>query len=211
MLFSPSLHNFRRVSNGYFPPLRILLLAEKRRRVLSHRPKAPPETFSVVERIMWRTCPSRRRKAAGHADADVGAACAIPRPEQCDHTPVVLPSKRGKWKKGKPQGRGARVPTPKKQAPNTDTNLPAVQPSKSALGRASKDGEASQPGARGEVPDDGIDHQEDERTGRHDGVTRSAGDEVERAAPDSDAEAGRVDAAVMEAMGFGGFGGSRNG
>eukprot|EP00752_Nemacystus_decipiens_P001709 g1655.t1 len=68
---------------------------------------APPEAFSVVERIMWRACPSHWR--------DAGGGRAVPKPDQCDHSPVELPSKKARWKK-----KGKPIQKPAKQGQKVD-------------------------------------------------------------------------------------------
>lgn len=163
----------------------------------SDRPKAPPGTFSVVERIMWRACPSPWRVAGGNSDT--GGSCAIPKPEQCDHSPVELPSNKGRWKKGKAQGRGARIPAPPKQDAHTVSNVLAGE----ASDGAPEEVEASQPGEISEQPDEGS-GQQDERRSYCDTANSSVGEAL-----DSGGVAEGVDAAVVQAMGFGGFGGSR--
>lgn len=96
----------------------------------SNRPKSAPETFTILERVMWRA-----RSAGGESpDVDAesiagtggGEACpmspVIYTPAQCDHSPVELRStskghkrnssgQRGRQKgKGQSRGTGASLP-----------------------------------------------------------------------------------------------------
>eukprot|EP00903_Cladosiphon_okamuranus_P009660 g9192.t1 len=162
---------------------------------------APPEAFSVVERIMWRACPSRRKNADGHA---------IPKPEECDHSPVELPPTNRRWKKkARSHGRGARIPaTPQSQDPSEDADLTTNQAPKSLARPPPKGAETDRSKARGEQPQEGSDNP-DVRGSRDDAAARSPAEEDPREAPHSGGTADGVDAEVMEAMGFGGFGGCR--
>lgn len=200
---------------------------------------------------MWRACPSRWKNAGGGR-----SHAATPTPEQCDHSPVELPSSRkGRWKKkkGKPPSQGCRGATKKTPtaapAHGQDTggdadaaSLPANNRASGGLGklkpapryveaiqptaRGEQTGEGGerpgeggeqpgegreQPGEGGEQPREGGGSQYGRGRGSHrDAAIRSSTGEEEDAgeAPGSSRWAEEVDAAVMEAMGFGGFGGS---
>lgn len=152
---------------------------------------------------MWRACPWR---AAGGL-SDAGASSATTKPEQFNHSPVELPSQKGQWK-GKARRRGARTPTPQKQDPDEASNLSTSKASDGGSGSSPEDVEAGQPGARMLQPDEASDHQA-ARGGHGDAAMGASCEKAAREAPDSDIAAEDIDAAVMEAMGFGGFGGSR--
>lgn len=66
--------------------------------------QAAPETFSPVQRVIWHSRPTVDK------DGDTGTL-VIPTPDQCDHSPVKLPSTRkfsagGTWHHGKGRGGG---------------------------------------------------------------------------------------------------------
>ena len=154
---------------------------------------------------MWRACPSRWRNSGG--------SHAIPKPEQCDHSPVELPSKKGHYwkKKGKPSSkgcRGAREPAPREQDSSTEASSPTFEaPDGLVVEPAPKGAEAGQPTARSEQPDKESGSQ-DGRASHCRAANRSTGEEdAGGEAQDWSGSAEGVDSAVMEAMGFGSFGG----
>lgn len=191
---------------------------------------------------MWCARPTHCRASGGAAEREGQQCPVIPKPEQCDHSPVQLtPVSRNKrryqqagdgrkrrWKKGKGKCHGTRTAVSQQQQfqddqqeqPNAVGQWSAGDCSDHGAGGNQSDLGAERPDAGGEQND--ICRRKDVGVGHADIATSSLreSDALER--PDSSGAASgdgeehvanepvqQVDAAVMAAMGFSGFGSSR--
>lgn len=136
--------------------------------------KAPPDTFSVLERVMWCSRPTECREGQQRH--------VIPKPAECDHSPVKLPpfsnnkrcrqqaggGKRGRCRKRQGQGRGTGSELFQNQQQHDDQQQqqPQQQPQLSTVGHCAgsaltdrptaghqSDVDADRPEAGGERPD----------------------------------------------------------
>ncbi len=207
------------------PTTHVALLSISRTRALQYLSdrytQAAPEAFSVLERTVWAARPPRWRDPGG-------ASCpAIPKPEQCDHSPVELPPVSKKRRSGKGKGQGPGQQAKKKQKRR---HLPRQQQQQQqqqqqeAVGDSPRNERVSPGGVEGGEPSearadqgggecgrDGDGKLEETMGGRSDAeapteIVGDGGDDP--GAPDSGD--GGIDAAVMEAMGFSGFGSLRS-
>lgn len=189
----------------------------------SNGSKAPRDTYSVLERVMWCARPTHFREGQ--------QLNVIPKPEECDHSPVKLPpfsnnkryhqqaggGKRGRRKKVHGQARAAGTEVCQNQQQQDDhqqqrqqqQQLPPQQPQPGTVGHCS-DSEVTDHAMVGHQPDAAAgrpDAREDDTLNMPDSICAASdfGDECAL----NEAVEEESDAAVMAAMGFDGFGSSR--